>query len=109
MDWPQYILSLIGALGGGLTIREIIGAISRSRSGKTQAERVENKSLVARTRYAEDMAEYERSYRRQIEDHAANARRIARERGATIEELGPWPLPPEPPPRPKDDPETSTI
>lgn len=109
MDWPQYILSLIAALGGGLTVREVVGAIGRSKSGKMKAERVQSKSLIARTRYAEAIAEYERSYRVSIQDHASTCRRIAIEYGADVSELGPWPLPPAPPERPAEDPDTSTI
>jgi len=109
MDWPQYILSLIAALGGGLTVREVVGAIGRSKSGKMQTERVQSKSLIARTRYAEAIAEYERNYRVTIQDHASTCRRIAIEYGADVAELGPWPLPPAPPERPAEDPDTSTI
>ena len=109
MDWPQYILALIASLGGGLTVREIIGAVKRSKSGDMKSERVESKSLVARTRYAENIAEYERNYRVAIQDHAANCRKVAIEKGAHSAELGPWPLPPEPPRRPVEDHDTSTI
>lgn len=109
LDWPQYILSLIAALGGGLTVREVIGAVGRVRSGKTTAERVQNKSLIARTRRAEAIAQYERTWRIQIQDHAAICRRVAVEYGAHPQELGPWPPPPDLPPEPAEDVDTSTI
>lgn len=109
MDWPQYIITLIIALGGGATIRELIAAVGRARSGKMHTTRVEAKSLVARTRYAEDLAQYERDFRIIVQDHAAHCRRLALEYGAPAEVVGLWPPAPDPPPRPVDEPETSTI
>lgn len=109
MDWPQYVLTLIAALGGGVTVREIVGAAGRARSGTMKSERVRVKSLVTRAQYAEALAQYDRDFRITVQDHAAHCRRIAIECGAGIADLGPWPTPPEPPSRPVDDPETSTI
>ncbi|TDU27112.1 hypothetical protein [Arthrobacter sp. JUb115] len=109
MDGPQFILALIAALGGGATLREIFAAIGRVRSGKTKTERTQNKNLVARAHYAEAMHQFERDFRLQVQDAASLWRRLAIEYGADAAELGPWPVPPDPPKRPEDDPDTSTI
>lgn len=109
MDSPQYILSLIGALGGGMTLQELIKAIGRHRTGKAQSERVGNKNLLARARYAEALYQYERDFRIQVQDAASVWRRLALEHGVPSELIGPWPVPPEAPARPEEDPDTSMI
>ncbi|MGP9528133.1 hypothetical protein [Glutamicibacter sp. AOP5-A2-18] len=102
MDGPQIWATLAIMVGSGGFLTVGIQEFAKWRSGRAESERKENLSLAERVATAEAWREWEATYRRLTAEHCSHVRRIAIEHGATIEQIGAWPTPPEKPQTNKD-------
>lgn len=102
MDWSQIWPVMVAAVGGSGLFTVAIQEFGKWRSGQAAEERQENLSLAKRTELAEAWREYESTYRRKISEYCSKLRRKLFELGATDEQVGDWPTPPDKPQLTKD-------
>lgn len=102
MDWSQIWIVASAAAGGGGILTVAVQEFGKWRSGQAEEERQENLSLTKRTELAEAWREYESTYRRIISEYCSKLRRKLFELGATDEQVGDWPTPPDKPQLTKD-------
>jgi hypothetical protein len=63
----ELVTGIIVALGGAKLVPMIINGIKAQRSNHAKEERQENRTLLGRAKYAEQRADLEAEFRRQIE------------------------------------------
>ena len=89
---PEMITAIIGVGGLGMIIPKIIDGLRAWKSGRAAAEKVNNRSLLARLTDAEARAEAEAGFRRKLEEYAGALRLLLINAGVPAEKLPPWPV-----------------
>lgn len=85
------IIALIGTMGLGGFLREIVAVFIKVSSGVSVKESNRKRDLVKERDFEYDRAEAEARNRRRIEEYAARLRRILVENGLQ-EVILPWPI-----------------
>lgn len=85
---PAWATIIAASLGGTSVVGYAIKAFVDWRSGRAQAEREENQSLLSRAERAERLVDWEASARRLTQEMAGKERRKLAELGQPLE---PWP------------------
>ena len=89
---PEMITAIIGVGGLGMIIPKIIDGLRAWKSGRAAAEKVNNRSLLARLTDAETRAEAEANFRRKLEEYAGALRLLLVNAGVPASALPPWPV-----------------
>jgi hypothetical protein len=89
---PELVTALLGAGGLSLIIPKVIDGLRAWKSGRAAAEKVNNRSLLARLTDAEARAEAEAGFRRKLEEYAGALRLLLINAGVPAEKLPPWPV-----------------
>lgn len=86
------LTALVIALGSMPVLLKIIDAIRAWRSGRAQAEKMQNRNALGRLVAAEDRADEEAAFRRIVQEYASSLRRLLVEWGYPEEKLPPFPV-----------------
>lgn len=89
---PEIITALLGVGGLSVIIPKVIDGLRAWRSGRAAAEKVNNRSLLARLTDAEARAEAEAGFRRKLEEYAGALRLMLVNAGIPAHALPPWPV-----------------
>jgi hypothetical protein len=89
------LTALLIAIGSMPVLLKIIDWFKATRSGRAQAEKINNRNALGRLVKAEEESEFQTEWRRIISEHASTVRRIALDWGVPEHVLPDWPKPPE--------------
>jgi hypothetical protein len=89
---PELITAIIGVGGLAAIIPKLIDGLAAWRSGRANAEKAKNRSLLERLADAEKRSENEADFRRALEEYAGRLRLLLIEAGFDIRQLPPWPV-----------------
>ena len=102
MTTAQLITLLVGTGGIGALIKVGVDGLGAWRTGRADAEKSRNRTLLERVADAERRADHaeaetdaEAGYRRILQEYASALRRMAIECGVPESRLPPWPARPE--------------
>lgn len=88
---PELWTAVLGVGGLAAIVPKVIDGVSAWRTGRAADEKTKNQSLLQRTVAAEQRAENEAEYRRQVEEYAGRLRVFLVDLGVPADGLPAWP------------------